>query len=499
MRCSSQRLRRRGRRHAAAGRAALAEHNDVIVMLVLDPSSKDLPERGRAVVSGGELQLQVDAGPAAGARGAAGRGERAHQAHPGLDAGARRSRAAPLHGRGRGRADAPACSAPVFRGGSDDVQPETPAPAPGPAPRRSRRSRACSDIVMPAPVPAAAARAGLVLWSALVCWPLAFWGYRRHQRARAANRYRREALAELEAHRRGARAAGRPPPARGAAAAAAQARRAPRRAARGGGRPHGTRVARRARPPLPRPRIHARVRAGSSRSSPTGRGRVLSSIPRADIDALVRLSRDWHRSATTPPRARPAPRRRRAERRPHEPASRARRERAVVAGRRLDAGARCAVGAGPARRPRARIPAAAALQGASARAARALLRAGRPRASGRKPEPGAVVLSKALLQWLLAPVVFVLLVGAAARPELVLPPLQKTESARDLLLAVDISELDEDARLRRPAGQADPAARRGEARARATSSRAARATASASSSSATAPHLQAPFTLDHEL
>jgi uncharacterized protein (DUF58 family) len=41
---------------------ALAEHNDVIVMLVLDPSSKDLPERGRAVVSGGELQLQVDLG-----------------------------------------------------------------------------------------------------------------------------------------------------------------------------------------------------------------------------------------------------------------------------------------------------------------------------------------------------------------------------------------------------------------------------------------------------
>ncbi len=35
---------------------------------------------------------------------------------------------------------------------------------------------------------------------------------------------------------------------------------------------------------------------------------------------------------------------------------------------------------------------------------------------GRKPEPGAVVLSKALLQWLVAPVVFVLLVGAAAGP-----------------------------------------------------------------------------------
>ena len=42
--------------------SALAQHNDVIVMLVLDPSSKDLPEHGRAVVSGGELQLQLDLG-----------------------------------------------------------------------------------------------------------------------------------------------------------------------------------------------------------------------------------------------------------------------------------------------------------------------------------------------------------------------------------------------------------------------------------------------------
>jgi Ca-activated chloride channel family protein len=58
---------------------------------------------------------------------------------------------------------------------------------------------------------------------------------------------------------------------------------------------------------------------------------------------------------------------------------------------------------------------------------------------GRRPERGAVVLQKALLQWLLAPLVFVLLVAAAARPELVLPPIHKTDSARDLLLAVNIS------------------------------------------------------------
>jgi uncharacterized protein (DUF58 family) len=40
----------------------LGEHNDVIVLLVLDPSSKDLPEKGRVVVTGGELQMQMDVG-----------------------------------------------------------------------------------------------------------------------------------------------------------------------------------------------------------------------------------------------------------------------------------------------------------------------------------------------------------------------------------------------------------------------------------------------------
>ncbi len=42
--------------------SALASHNDVVAMLVLDPSSKDLPEHGRTVVSGGELQIQLDLG-----------------------------------------------------------------------------------------------------------------------------------------------------------------------------------------------------------------------------------------------------------------------------------------------------------------------------------------------------------------------------------------------------------------------------------------------------
>jgi uncharacterized protein (DUF58 family) len=48
----------------------LREHNDVLAVLVLDPSSKELPERGRLVVSGGELQIQVDAGTASERKGA---------------------------------------------------------------------------------------------------------------------------------------------------------------------------------------------------------------------------------------------------------------------------------------------------------------------------------------------------------------------------------------------------------------------------------------------
>jgi Ca-activated chloride channel homolog len=58
---------------------------------------------------------------------------------------------------------------------------------------------------------------------------------------------------------------------------------------------------------------------------------------------------------------------------------------------------------------------------------------------GKRPQPGAVARTKTLLEWLVAPAVFALLVAAAARPELVEPPVHKKESARDLLLAVDIS------------------------------------------------------------
>jgi len=58
---------------------------------------------------------------------------------------------------------------------------------------------------------------------------------------------------------------------------------------------------------------------------------------------------------------------------------------------------------------------------------------------GRTPSRGAVVMRKNLFQKLLAPLVWALIVLALAQPQLVEPPIEKTESARDLLLAVDLS------------------------------------------------------------
>jgi uncharacterized protein (DUF58 family) len=40
----------------------LSQHNDVVALLVHDPSARELPEHGRVVVTGGELQVQVDGG-----------------------------------------------------------------------------------------------------------------------------------------------------------------------------------------------------------------------------------------------------------------------------------------------------------------------------------------------------------------------------------------------------------------------------------------------------
>jgi Ca-activated chloride channel family protein len=61
------------------------------------------------------------------------------------------------------------------------------------------------------------------------------------------------------------------------------------------------------------------------------------------------------------------------------------------------------------------------------------------KASGRKPSPGAAVLRKNILQFLIAPLFWGLVVLALARPQLVEPPIERIESARDLMLAVDLS------------------------------------------------------------
>lgn len=61
-------------------------------------------------------------------------------------------------------------------------------------------------------------------------------------------------------------------------------------------------------------------------------------------------------------------------------------------------------------------------------------------ATGRTPGPGSVVMRTNWLQKFLAPVAWALLVATLARPVWVEDPIQKIQSARDILLAVDISQ-----------------------------------------------------------
>lgn len=61
-------------------------------------------------------------------------------------------------------------------------------------------------------------------------------------------------------------------------------------------------------------------------------------------------------------------------------------------------------------------------------------------AAGIKPSQGAVINKLNLFQKLLAPIIWILLVVATAKPQWVDDPIVKIESARDLLLAVDISQ-----------------------------------------------------------
>ncbi len=61
------------------------------------------------------------------------------------------------------------------------------------------------------------------------------------------------------------------------------------------------------------------------------------------------------------------------------------------------------------------------------------------RAAGLEPARGGAVTRRNILQWILAPLAWALLVVAIARPQFVEPPIEKIESARDLMLAVDLS------------------------------------------------------------
>jgi len=59
--------------------------------------------------------------------------------------------------------------------------------------------------------------------------------------------------------------------------------------------------------------------------------------------------------------------------------------------------------------------------------------------SGREPGRGSVIAGRNWFQWLLAFMVWILIVAAAARPVWVEDPITKIESARDLMLLVDLS------------------------------------------------------------
>jgi Ca-activated chloride channel family protein len=75
------------------------------------------------------------------------------------------------------------------------------------------------------------------------------------------------------------------------------------------------------------------------------------------------------------------------------------------------------------------------------------------RAAGLKPAPGAVVPRRNWLQWLVAPLAWALVVLALARPVFVEPPVEKVQPARDLLLALDLSQSMDERDFTNPRGQ----------------------------------------------
>lgn len=78
------------------------------------------------------------------------------------------------------------------------------------------------------------------------------------------------------------------------------------------------------------------------------------------------------------------------------------------------------------------------------------------KASGLAPTRGAVVPRTNLLEKLVAPICWALVVLALARPQYVEPPIQKLQPARDLLLALDLSQSMDTRDFRAPSGTVVP-------------------------------------------
>ncbi len=73
-------------------------------------------------------------------------------------------------------------------------------------------------------------------------------------------------------------------------------------------------------------------------------------------------------------------------------------------------------------------------------------------ASGLQPSRGAVITPTNWLEKLLAPLCWVLVVMALARPQFIEPPVQQTQPARDLLIALDLSQSMDKRDFKSPAG-----------------------------------------------
>lgn len=77
-------------------------------------------------------------------------------------------------------------------------------------------------------------------------------------------------------------------------------------------------------------------------------------------------------------------------------------------------------------------------------------------AAGLTPAAGAVVPRRNRLQWVLAPLAWALVVTALARPQFLEAPIEKTQPARDLLIALDLSQSMDTRDFRDPAGALIP-------------------------------------------